>query len=202
VTPFVLGIAGGTASGKSTIAAALAEILGDRALLLVHDRYYRSLPDALRTNPLGYNFDHPEALETNRLIADIDALTQGGRAALPIYDFPQHARSDDEEHVDARPILIVEGILVLDDPSLRSRYHATAYVECPDDVRLIRRIRRDIQKRGRTVEGVLGQWERTVRPMHVAYVAPSRAHAQVVLDGEGDIRDSVARLLSLLPDPV
>jgi uridine kinase len=199
VAPFVLGIAGGTASGKTTIATALCEALGDRALLVVHDRYYQSLPEELRLNPLGYNFDHPNALETNRLIADIDALCQGGRAKLPIYDFPQHRRSELVEEVDARPILIVEGILVLDDPSLRSRYHATAFVDCPDDVRLIRRIRRDILKRGRTVEGVLGQWERTVRPMHVEYVAPSRQHASVILDGEADVALSVERLMSLFP---
>lgn len=199
MTPFVLGIAGGTASGKTTIATALCELLGERALLLVHDRYYQSLPEDLRLNPLGYNFDHPSALETNRLIADIDALCQGGRARLPVYDFPQHRRAEHEEEVEARPILVVEGILVLDDPALRSRYHATAYVDCADDVRLIRRIRRDILKRGRTVESVLGQWERTVRPMHVEYVAPSREHANILLDGEGDVAASVDRLMSLLP---
>lgn len=197
--PFVLGIAGGTASGKSTLADELAEALGERCLLLQHDRYYHSLPERFRADPLGYNFDHPDALDTERLIADLDALRAGQTARLPQYDFPKHRRADEEEEVAPRPILVVEGILVLATPALRERFDQSLYVHTDDDVRLLRRIRRDLQKRGRTIDQILDQYERTVRPMHQAYVAPSRTFADHVLDGTSDIHELVARVRSWLP---
>jgi uridine kinase len=197
--PFVIGIGGGSASGKSTVAARVARAIGDECLLLHHDRYYHSLPEALRSNPLAYNFDHPAALDTTRLLHDLDALREGRSCRLPVYDFPRHRRAAEEEVVVARRLLVVEGILVLADPALRARFDVTFYVHAPDDVRLARRVRRDIEKRGRTVHQILDQYEATVRPMHQAYVEPSRAHADHVLDGTSDLDGLVAQVIAAIP---
>jgi uridine kinase len=190
----VIGIGGGTASGKTTLAAALAQALGDQAVLVVHDRYYRTLPAFHAHDPSTFNFDHPESLETTRLVADLDRLRAGARASLPRYDFRTHSRELVEEDVDPRPLIIVEGILVLSDAELRRRFDLSVFVDTPDDVRLLRRLRRDIAERGRTVDDVLAQYERTVRPMHEQFVRPSRDHAQVVLDGTHPVPDLVTRM--------
>ena len=195
---FVLGMAGGTASGKTTLAKALIEVLGDRALLLTHDRYYHPLPERFHGNPVGHNFDHPNSLDTAQLIADVDALKRGEGVDLPIYDFPVHARSAQVERVASRPIVIVEGILVLADPELRRRFDHSIYVHTPDDIRLSRRIRRDLEKRGRQVHEILDQYDATVRPMHEAFVAPSRDAATTVVYGTEPIADLVASILPLL----
>lgn len=176
MTPFVFGIAGGTASGKTTVARELAERTG--ALLVSHDRYYR---DLLR--PELANFDHPEALETSLLVEHLGELRGGRAVALPTYDYATHRRTPTTERVSPRPVIVVEGILVLADAALRACFDLKVYVDAPDDVRLARRLRRDVRERGRTLEGVLDQYLATVRPMHLAHVEPSRAHADLVLDG-------------------
>lgn len=197
VKPFVVGIAGGTASGKTTAAHKLVEHLGARAVLIDHDRYYKSLPP--HTRPLDHNFDHPHSLETERLVRDLDGLRAGKTVTVPRYDFASHSRLPDEDVLDPRPVIVVEGILVLTDPDLRERFDAKVYVDTPDDTRLIRRIRRDLKQRGRQVDEVLAQWERTVGPMHHKFVQPSKAHADVVLDGTADVASMVKALLALLP---
>jgi uridine kinase len=196
--PVVVGIAGGTASGKSTLARKLCEVLGDRSLLLLHDRYYFSLPEHLRGNPLEYNFDHPESLETERLVRDLATLRTGKPAMLPRYDFAHHLRCEEEDRVEPHPVIVLEGILVLADPGLRAVMDHRVYVTAPDDIRLARRIRRDLDHRGREVHEVLAQYERTVRPMHLAYVEPSRAHADLVIDGTVSVEQSVRRVLDLI----
>lgn len=196
--PFVVGIAGGTASGKTTAALRLAEKLGARASLLQHDRYYRSLPVGL--HPLQWNFDHPDSLETARLVSDLDDLRAGRSAQIPHYDFPTHSRSVEVDVVQPTAIVLVEGILVLADPALRERFDLSVYVDAPDDLRLVRRIRRDLQKRGRSIDDVLDQWEATVAPMHRRFVAPSREHANLVLDGTIDPDVLVAQICVGLPE--
>ena len=196
----VIGIAGGTASGKTTVAEALQRALGDRAVTIVHDRYYRDLPAAYRHDPSTYNFDHPDALDTDRLVHDVDRLRAGAPVDLPRYDFAKHARAPDPDRVDPRPILIVEGILVLGHGALRSRFDLRVFVETPDDLRLMRRIRRDVAERGRTWDDVLVQYERTVRPMHLQHVEPTRAFADLVLDGTAPIDDSVAAIRGAVGD--
>lgn len=188
--PFVVGIAGGTASGKTTLAQLACERIG--AALLTHDRYYRDA-DA------STNFDHPDALETPRLVADLDRLRDGHPVDLPIYDFPTHRRVAATDRLVPGPILVVEGILVLSDPALRARFDLCVFMEAAADVRLIRRLRRDIAERGRSLECVLAQYLATVRPMHEAYVQPSAAHAALVLDGERPIEGELERLLRALP---
>lgn len=199
---FVLGMGGGSASGKSTLARALAAALGSRALLMTHDRYYHSLPEHLRDNPLDYNFDHPDSLDTARLVADLDLLLAGKPADLPVYDFPNHRRAEQVQTVEPHDILIVEGILVLTDAALRQRFDHSVYVHTPDDIRLLRRIRRDRQRRGRDVNQVLDQYEATVRPMHHAFVEPSREHADTVVLGTDPVDALVDSVLSVLPAAV
>jgi uridine kinase len=180
--PLVVGIAGGTASGKTTVARGVADRLG--ALLLTHDRYYRSA-DA------HTNFDHPDALDTARMVADLDTLREGRPASLPDYDFATHRRRAAEDVVAPTPVIVVEGILVLADASLRARFDLAVFVDAPADVRLVRRVQRDVAERGRTVESVLAQYLATVRPMHEAFVAPSLAHAHLVLDGTAEVEGLV-----------
>jgi uridine kinase len=189
VKPFVVGIAGGTASGKSSIADAVTVALD--ALRVTHDRYYRDA-DA------DTNFDHPDSLETELLVTHLDALRAGRAAELPDYDFASHRRLPVRERVQPRAILVVEGILVLSHPELRARMDLTVFVDAPADVRLIRRVRRDVVERGRTVESVFSQYQTTVRPMHETYVEPSKAHAELVLDGSGSLAAQTERLVRMV----
>lgn len=187
--PRVLVMAGGTASGKTTLARRLVEALGDRVLLLNHDRYYLDQPD-----PSVADFDHPSALETRLLVENLDALLAGRPADLPIYDFPTHRRQPEVERVAPRPLILVEGILVLSDPELRRRADLTVYVEAAADVRLARRVRRDAAKRGRTVTMILDRYLAMVRPAHLQFIEPCREGADLVLDGEGPLDQAAASL--------
>ena len=188
--PFVVGIAGGTASGKTTLAERAAARVG--AALVTHDRYYFDA-DA------STNFDHPDSLDTAGLAAHLDALREGRPVDLPVYDFATHRRAPRTERLAPRPLVFVEGILVLSSAELRRRFDLTVFVYAAADVRLIRRVRRDIAERGRDLESVLSQYLATVRPMHETYVEPSAAHAALVLDGEGPLDGEVERLLAALP---
>jgi uridine kinase len=190
VSPVVIGIAGGTASGKTTLAAALCDALGPRAALLTHDRYYRSLPPG--TAPSDWNFDHPDALETELMTQHVDAWRQRGAVMVPTYDFAGHCRNPDGEGLPVCEVLLIEGILVMSDAGLRDRMDHKLFVHTPDDIRLARRIRRDIVERGRSVDTVLDQYLATVRPMHESFVVPSVAHADLVLSGLRPIADLVA----------
>ncbi len=172
--------------------------LGDRCLLLTHDRYYHSLPEAVRATPIRHNFDHPDSLDTDHLVRDLQALRAGRQVTVPAYDFASHARCPPErwETVSPRSLIVVEGILVLAHAGLRDAFDHAVYVHTPDDLRLVRRIRRDVRDRGRQAEDVLEQYERTVRPMHEAHVAPSRSYADLELDGTrpvGELVDALHR---------
>lgn len=189
---FVVGIGGGTASGKTTVANAFAAETG--AALLQHDRYYRSFQD-----PSAANFDHPSSLETELLADHLGALREGASVDVPIYDFSRHARAAETHRVEARPVVVVEGILVLAEERLRRLFDLSVYVDCPDDLRLLRRMLRDMHERGRSVESVATQYLATVRPMHEQYVAPSAAHAGLRLDGTAPVAHLVGRVAAALP---
>jgi len=193
----VVGIAGGTASGKSTIARGVAASLGDECLLIAHDRYYHSMPEELRGFPKRFNFDHPDALDTDRLVSDLSALLVGQPVRLPDYDYATHLSIEGDEEVGRRRVILVEGILVLHYPGLRRILDHAVFVEAPDDIRLARRIRRDVQHRQRRVEEILDQYEHSVRPMHEAFVRGTRVLADLVLDGTADIDSNVERVLDL-----
>lgn len=196
--PLLVGIAGGSASGKSTLSKAVVEALGDRGLLVLHDRYYKSLPPHLEQHPLDWNFDHPISLETERMVADLAELRAGRTARLPVYDYATHRRRPTDEEVPPRPVIIVEGILVLAIEGLRDVLDKRVFVSVPDDVRLIRRIRRDTDTRGREIHQILEQYERTVRPMHQRYVEPSRTWADLVVDGQAPLEASMGMVLDLI----
>ncbi len=188
----LVGLAGGTASGKTTIARELVNGC-PRLLSIAHDRYYHTVPD-----PSRHNYDHPDALDSALLCEHLDRLLAGEPADLPIYDFATHTRQAETERVGPREVVLVEGILVLADPRLARRFHLSVYVHAPDDVRLMRRIRRDAVERARNVSSVLNQYESTVRPMHLEFVAPSRHRATLELDGEAPIQGEVDRLAAAI----
>lgn len=193
----VVGLGGGSASGKSTVCDLLTARLGDRCQVVAHDWYYRTMPDAWRGRPTEYNFDHPDALDTDRLVADLDRLRAGESVLAPDYDFGLHVRRlrSDWRPVVPRPIVLVEGILVLAAPALRERMDLSVFVHTPEPVRLARRIGRDVRYRGRTEAEVRDQFARTVKPMHDAYVEPCQDHAGLVLDGTRPPEELVAKVL-------
>ena len=184
-------MAGGTASGKTTIAQALRDELG--AVIIHHDRYYRDIH-----HPTGYNFDEPQALDNALLAHHLKQLKQGQEACLPIYDFPTHSRLSQTETLSPAPLIIVEGILSLAAPEIESLGDYRIYVDAPDDIRLARRLKRDVVERGRSVDGVLNQYMNTVRPMHWQHVVPSKAKAELILDGAAPISVSTAQVIALL----
>lgn len=185
---FIVGVSGGTASGKSTVTRKAAALLG--ATLVGHDRYYLDV-----ANPRGHNYDVPHSLDTALLVEQLATLKAGNAAKLPAYDFSLHQRLAESEWVLPADVVILEGILVLAEPALVSLMDLTVYVDCADDVRLERRLVRDVADRGRDWRDVLAQWRETVRPAHRHWVAPCREQAMLVLDGEGDFDEQVARLV-------
>jgi uridine kinase len=193
ISPIVVGIAGGTASGKSTLAQRLSLYYGDRCLLLSHDRYYLDVDD-----PSIHNYDHPESLETSLCAEHVRVLSSGGAVELPIYDFSTHSRMKSVDPVNPPEILIVEGILVLSEPELRALFDLSVFIYADQEVRLERRIARDLEERGRDRAGVLAQFESTVRPMHDQFVEPSRRHASIQISGEGSIEDALDTLISAI----
>lgn len=187
MVPYVVGIAGGTASGKTTVATQYAKEVG--AALVGHDRYYYNIQ-----NPRGFNFDHPDALETSLLVQQLAELKQGKAVDLPVYVFGSHHRSPETERLEPAPLMVVEGILVLSDERLRSCFDFMVFVDVPADIRLIRRLRRDTITRGRSMESVLSQYEETVRPMHERYVQPTSTYASLTLDGQRSVTELVGEL--------
>jgi len=190
--PFIVLMAGGTASGKSSIVQRFVEETG--AAYVGHDRYYFDVPQ-----PVGHDFDHPDALDTDRLIHDVSRLKSGQSAELPMYDFASHSRTDGVEVMDPASIIVVEGILVLSDPRLVELGDLTVFVDAPEPVRLKRRVHRDVEDRGRTEASVLEQYSNTVKPNHDRFVEPSKGLASLVLDGTAPIEESLLRLRSALP---
>ncbi|HYY94891.1 MAG TPA: uridine kinase [Pyrinomonadaceae bacterium] len=182
----IIGICGGTGSGKTTVANRILESVSeDEVIFLQQDSYYRNL-DQL---PLDYrriaNFDHPDAIDNDLLVEHVRALKRGEAVELPVYDFKTHTRQSETLHMEPRPIIIVEGILIFAEPRLLEEMDIKVYVDTPDDIRFIRRLRRDIAERGRTVESVIEQYEATVRPMHMQFVEPSKRHADVIIPEGG-----------------
>lgn len=199
----VIGIAGGSGSGKTTVQRRVMERFGPRRIaLLDHDAYYRDLSHLDPNKRARFNFDHPDALETDLLVDHVDRLLAGEAIEKPTYSFETHSRLDVTEPVEPRPVVLIDGILVLAEPALRERMDVKLYVDAAPDVRLMRRLERDIHERGRTVESVLEQYRRTVRPMHLEFVEPSKRHADVIIPRGGRNQVAIdmvlARVQSLL----
>ena len=195
--PVVLGIAGGSGSGKSTVLRRIIEAFGpERIAMLDHDAYYRDLSAFPLDVRVAYNFDHPDALESELMVAHVDALLRGEAVEKPTYDFVSHSRRAATVTIRPRPVVVVEGILVLAEPELVRRMDIKIFVDTDDDVRLVRRIRRDIEERGRSIGSVLDQYERTVRPMHLEFVEPSKRHADVIIPRGGHNRVAIEMVLA------
>src|SRR5688572_10747478 len=197
--PLILGIAGGSGSGKSTIAKAILEALPEgKGVLLQQDHYYRSQSHLPEQERAGVNYDHPDALELDLLTGHLDQLRIGQPITRPTYDFTVHDRLKQGIRVPPAPVIVVEGILVLADDRLRSRFEVKLYVDTDPDIRLMRRIRRDLEHRGRTFAQVRKQYYETVRPMHLAFVEPSKRFADIIIPEGGQNRVALDFLLSLV----
>ncbi len=199
--PVVIGIAGGSGSGKTTV---LEQIIGefgaDPIAVLDHDAYYRDLSHLPPDERGQFNFDHPDALETDLMREHLDRLIAGEAVEKPVYDFTTHTRRDETETVEPRPVIIIEGILVLAESLLEEQMDIRIYVDAADDIRLMRRIRRDLEERNRSIEGILQQYERTVRPMHLEFVEPSKREADVIIPRGGHNRVAIQMVMSRIQD--
>ena len=184
--PLVIGIAGGSGSGKTTVANVILSRVGSgRIAYLPHDAYYRDLSHLSPMLRIEVNFDHPDSLETELMIQHILQLKAMQPVELPIYDFTHHARTDQTILIEPQRVILVEGILILAEPVLRKLLDVKIFVDTDADVRLIRRLQRDITERGRTTESVINQYLKTVRPMHLEFVEPSKRYADVIIPEGG-----------------
>lgn len=200
-SPVVIGIAGGSGSGKTTVLARIIDAFGsDQIAVLDHDAYYQDLADYSPEERETFNFDHPDALETKLMREHLDVLSQGEPIEKPIYDFTTHRRKEETETIEPRPVVIIEGILVLAERELEEAMDIRIYVDTADDIRLMRRIRRDIQERGRSIDGVLRQYERTVRPMHIEFVEPSKRKADIIIPRGGHNHVAIEMVLARIQD--
>jgi len=195
--PIIIGVAGGTGSGKSTLVRALVEGLGsDDVAVIQHDAYYRDQSHLSPQERDNINFDHPDALETTLLVSDLNGLIQGYPIEMPAYDFATHTRRPKRTRVEPRKIIIVEGILIFVSLSLRDLMDMRVYVDTDDDVRFIRRLERDIKERDRTMRSVIRQYLGTVKPMHLEFVEPSKRYADLIIPEGGLNRIAVNVLLT------
>jgi uridine kinase len=185
-SPLILGIAGGTGSGKTTVAQVILERVGaDRISFLPHDAYYRDLAHMPLEDRAGQNFDHPDALETELMVAHLSRLKQWQGIDMPQYDFTHHTRTAQVVHIEPRRVILVDGILIFAEPALRALFDVKIFVDTDADIRFIRRVQRDIHERGRTVDSVIQQYLNTVRPMHLEFVEPSKRYADVIIPEGG-----------------
>ena len=195
--PYLIAVAGGSNSGKTTIATRLAELIGPEHLSLIKlDSYYVVRRDEPLEQRAAANYDHPDAFDWELLNDHLAALTAGATVQVPVYDYAIHDRSDQCETVPASKVVVVEGILVLWEPRLRERFDLKIFVDTPADLRIIRRLRRDVAERGRTPESILDQYLTTVRPSHELFIEPSKRHADVIVPEGGLNRPAIEVLLA------
>jgi uridine kinase len=197
--PLVIGIAGGSGSGKTTVARRIASSFPPSSVtLLEHDSYYRDRPDLSYEERCQLNFDHPSSLETELLVRHLIGLRDRESVDIPVYDFKTHRRRPESRRIDPTPVIILEGILVFVEPSLREQLDIKIYVDTDADIRAFRRIRRDIEQRGRTFESVREQYYRTVRPMHLQFVEPSKRWADVIIPEGGDNKVGIDLVVAVI----
>lgn len=205
--PIVFGVAGGTASGKTTVARTILQAVGaSRIAYMSHDAYYRDQPQLSFEERSQLNYDHPNSLETSLLVKQIKSLLKGRSVNVPVYDFTTHRRTEKTVLVEPSPIILVDGILIFTKRRLRELMDIKVYVDTDADVRFIRRLERDMEERNRSMKSVVTQYLGTVRPMHLKFVEPSKRFADVIIPNGGmnqvAIEMVVSRLHSLLPEPI
>lgn len=185
-TPVIIGIAGGSGSGKTTVANVIMNRVGaERIALINHDSYYRDRANLKLTKSQRPNFDHPDSLETSLMITHLQQLKRGFAVDIPTYDFKTDSRALETIHIEPRPVILVDGILIFAEPDLRIMFDIKIFVDADADLRFIRRLQRDISERGRTSQSVIDQYLETVRPMHLQFVEPSRRYADVIIPEGG-----------------
>ncbi len=190
----VIGIAGGTGSGKTTLMKNLIETFGDVVTVLSHDNYYKRHDELTFEERCALNYDEPAALDTSLLVYQLDQLIHGQEIDCPVYDFVQHNRSNETIHVVPKQVVIVEGIMIFADEDLRKLLDIKIFIDADADIRICRRIKRDVTKRGRSLESVINQYQQTVKPMHEKYVEPSKKHADIVVPEGGKNKVALAMI--------
>lgn len=197
--PIVVGVAGGSGSGKTTVVRRIVDSLGNAQVTVVeHDRYYRDRNDLRFEERLALNYDHPDSLETDLLVRHVQALRSGQDVQAPVYDFARYVRQPATELLAARKAIIVEGILIYTDAALRQLLDIKVFVDTDDDTRFIRRLQRDLNERGRTVQSVIDQYLSTVKPMHLEFVEPSKRYADIIVPQGGHNAVAIDMLLTLI----
>ena len=205
-SPLILGIAGGTGSGKTTVTKKILQRLDDETIVVVrHDYYYRDLSTFGGSSPEHINFDHPDALETSLLIRHLNDLKRGKPIDQPLYDYTTYRRLGETKRIDSKHVIIVEGILIFVEKQLRELMDIKIFVDTDADERLLRRLRRDLVERGRSIESVMEQYTETVKPMHLEFVEPSKRWADIIIPTGGEnlvaIDMVVTRIRELLRNP-
>lgn len=202
MSPIVIGVAGGSGSGKTTVVRRIVDSLGpDQVTVLDHDRYYRDRNDLRLEERAALNYDHPDALETDLMVRHVHELKAGQAVDVPVYDFTRYARLASTESVPPRRAIIVEGILVFVDAALRALMDIKVFVDTDDDTRFIRRLQRDVAQRGRTMESVIDQYQSTVKPMYLEFVEPSKRYADIIVPQGGHNAVAIDMLLTLIRSP-
>ena len=195
----VIGITGGSGSGKSTIVRKISEVCPD-FVFIPQDNYYRSAVFVNNSNITAYNFDHPDAFDMELLHSHLSALKHGEAIDMPKYDFVHHCRMKETIHLEPAPLVIVEGLMVLYDPDIRKLLDLKIYVDTPDDIRFIRRLLRDINERGRTLDSVVKQYLEVVRPGHASFIEPTKEYADLIIPEGGNNQNALRVLISFIKD--
>ncbi|MCR5101150.1 MAG: uridine kinase [Butyrivibrio sp.] len=190
----IVGIAGGSASGKTTIVNLIKESFGDDIVVISHDSFYKSHNDLSFDERTRLNYDHPSSFDTELMIEDVKKLKNNEPVDIPVYDYTVHNRSDQTIHIVPKKVIIIEGILILEEARLRDLMDIKVFVETDADERLMRRIQRDISERGRSVESVLSQYRQTVKPMHEQFVEPSKKYADIIIPRGGENKTGISIL--------
>lgn len=204
--PYIIGIAGGSGSGKSTFAKRLKEAFPNHVALISCDNYYLPHDELPLEERAQLNYDAPEALEFDLMVRHLEALKNGQSALCPVYDFTRHTRSNAVTEIESRPIILIDGILIFHDPALRACMDLKIYVETDADERILRRARRDMRERGRDLDSVIQQYLSTVKPMHNTYVEPTKVFADIILNGGKNkqafllVKSQIAQLLQDLDE--
>lgn len=199
--PLIIGVAGGSGSGKTTVVDKILQRIGKSNIQLIeHDSYYRDLKHLPFSEREKENFDHPSALETELMIHHLEALRRGEEVQMPVYDFVTHSRTEETRLASPKRIILIDGILIFSEPELLKMMDIKIFVDTDDDVRLLRRLRRDIEERGRDLAGILNQYETFVRPMHLEFVEPAKRYADIIIPHGGENKVALNMIIAMIKE--